>query len=237
MFDPCRLLSYEFFPVELPPCFQSVSLANKYQQFIATALMLNREQELIWAVWYLKVFEISPSIKYIVKVLRCSTDLAIIIMLDIVHKHQRSEHPDIQKAYKTICKKISDSVNDDTPDASPLWTSHWLLVYEAERNNWLQLSEGPSPYIQMAPFFKKIHSLHVFFYDPDFAYNVSEGYSGGLKFVTQRELSRIITKLQKMLSDRMKSANQMGGDNKLTDTESKLFEEYVHTFEEAERIY
>jgi hypothetical protein len=37
MFDPCRLLSYEFFPVELPPCFQSVSLANKYQQFIATA--------------------------------------------------------------------------------------------------------------------------------------------------------------------------------------------------------
>ncbi|MBN3015784.1 hypothetical protein JXX18_08145 [Ruthenibacterium lactatiformans] len=173
-----------------------------------------------------------------IKVLRCSTDLAIIIMLDIIHKHQRSEHPDIQKTYKTICKKISDSVNDDTPDASPLWTSHWLLVYEAERNNWLQLSEGSSTYIQRVPFFRKIHSLHVCFYDSNFAYNVSEGYSGGLKFVTQRELSRIITKLQKMLSDRIKSVNSsVENGNKLTDRESKLFEEYVHMFEETERIY
>ena len=213
-------------------------LKKAIYSIIDESLMLNREQELIWAVWYLKVFDIAPSIKYIIKVLRCSTDLAIIIMLDIIHKHQRSEHPDIQKTYKTICKKISDSVNDDTPDASPLWTSHWLLVYEAERNNWLQLSEGSSTYIQRAPFFRKIHSLHVCFYDSNFAYNVSEGYSGGLKFVTQRELLRIITKLQKMLSDRIKSVNSsVENGNKLTDRESKLFEEYVHMFEETERIY
>ena len=37
MFDPCKLLSYEYFPVELPPCFQSISLANEYPQFIKTA--------------------------------------------------------------------------------------------------------------------------------------------------------------------------------------------------------
>jgi len=75
-------------------------------------------------------------------------------------------------------------------------------------------------------------------YDSNFAYNVSEGYSGGLKFVTQRELSRIITKLQKMLSDRIKSVNSsVENGNKLTDRESKLFEEYVHMFEETERIY
>lgn len=124
MFDPCRLLSYEFFPVELPPCFQSVSLANKYQQFIATASSIT-----------------TPSI--------------------------------------------------------PLTYSGY-----------------------------------------NFAYNVSEGYSGGLKFVTQRELSRIITKLQKMLSDRIKSVNSsVENGNKLTDRESKLFEEYVHMFEETERIY
>ena len=75
-------------------------------------------------------------------------------------------------------------------------------------------------------------------YDSNFAYNVSEGYSGGLKFVTQRELSRIITKLQKTLSDRIKSVNSsVENGNKLTDRESKLFEEYVHMFEETERIY
>ena len=75
-------------------------------------------------------------------------------------------------------------------------------------------------------------------YDSNFACNVSEGYSGGLKFVTQRELSRIITKLQKMLSDRIKSVNSsVENGNKLTDRELKLFEEYVHMFEETERIY
>lgn len=214
------------------------SLKKAIYSVIDESLLLNREQELVWAVWFLKVFNIRPAIPYIVKVLRCTTDLAIIIMLDIVHVHQRSECPDVRKSCNFLRQRIFDSVSEDTKDASPLWTSHWLLVYEAERNNWLQLSECSSSYTHANPFFKKIHSLQVAFYDSHFAYNISEVYSNELKFVTQRDLSRIIKKLQKMLSAHAKSSNLSGNSvDKLTDEESRLFEEYVHTFEETELIY
>lgn len=43
MFDPKRLLQYEFFPAELPPCFNSDDLAANAQHTIQTASKLNRD--------------------------------------------------------------------------------------------------------------------------------------------------------------------------------------------------
>ena len=42
MFDPKRLLQYEFFPAELPPCFNSDDLAANAQHAIQAASKLNR---------------------------------------------------------------------------------------------------------------------------------------------------------------------------------------------------
>lgn len=42
MFDPKRLLQYEFFPAELPPCFNSEDLAANAQHAIQAASKLNR---------------------------------------------------------------------------------------------------------------------------------------------------------------------------------------------------
>lgn len=42
MFDPKRLLQYEFFPAELPPCFNSDDLATNAQHAIQTASKQNR---------------------------------------------------------------------------------------------------------------------------------------------------------------------------------------------------
>ena len=42
-------------------------LKKAIYSIIDESLMLNREQELIWAVWYLKVFDVAPSIKYIIR--------------------------------------------------------------------------------------------------------------------------------------------------------------------------
>ena len=42
MFDPKRLLQYEFFPAELPPCFNSDDLAANAQHTIQTASKQNR---------------------------------------------------------------------------------------------------------------------------------------------------------------------------------------------------
>lgn len=42
MFDPKRLLQYEFFPAELPPCFNSDDLAANAQHAIQAASKQNR---------------------------------------------------------------------------------------------------------------------------------------------------------------------------------------------------
>ena len=43
MFDLKRLLQYEFFPAELPPCFNSDDLAANAQHAIQATSMLSRE--------------------------------------------------------------------------------------------------------------------------------------------------------------------------------------------------
>ncbi len=43
MFAPKRLLQYEFFPAELPPCFNPDDLAANTQHAIQSASKLNRD--------------------------------------------------------------------------------------------------------------------------------------------------------------------------------------------------
>ena len=50
MFDPKRLLQYEFFPAELPPCFNSDDLAANAQHAIQAASKLNRAFRLIFFI-------------------------------------------------------------------------------------------------------------------------------------------------------------------------------------------
>ena len=54
MFDPKRLLQYEFFPAELPPCFNSDDLAANAQHAIQAASKLNR------ACWWTMKKVLSP---------------------------------------------------------------------------------------------------------------------------------------------------------------------------------
>lgn len=49
---------------------------------IDAALNLNHEQELTWAVWFLKTLEIKPSSEYVVKVLKSAADIPILTALD-----------------------------------------------------------------------------------------------------------------------------------------------------------
>ena len=43
---------------------------------------------MIWAVWFVKVFDINISNKYILKILSSKNDLAKIIILDIIEKER-----------------------------------------------------------------------------------------------------------------------------------------------------
>ena len=69
---------------------------------IDEALLLNREQELIWAVWFIKVFNIQISQDYMIRVLQSSNELAIIIMLDIICSSDAKNKPKIMQQRRSL---------------------------------------------------------------------------------------------------------------------------------------
>lgn len=97
---------------------------------------MNREQELIWAVWFVKVFDISISQAYITKVLKTTNELAIIIMLDIVHSSGQENVAAILQQRKNLHNYLkSEDKNEKGIPNSLMWTSHWLLAFRFSDGN------------------------------------------------------------------------------------------------------
>ena len=204
---------------------------------IDESILLNREQELIWAVWFIKVFDISISQEYISKVLKTTNELAIIIMLDIVHSRGQENVSSVFQQRKRIHEqlKIEDIDEKGIPN-SLMWTSHWLLAYEATKNQWLKLPNEPFEYAKKNQFFNALLNKNVKFYNPGFSYSSLPNNVHNHEFATRSELYNALRKMKKSILERLKNSN-LDAPSSLTPEEGELFNKFVESLQADETIY
>ena len=202
------------------------------------SLLLNREQELVWAVWFVKVFSIPISQDYMMRVLQSSNDLAIIIMLDMIDSAGAKNKPKILQQRRTLRDElIAEDVDDRGQSNTLMWSSHWLLAYEATRMKWLNLpGEDPFEFARKNTFFRELLTKKVKFYNPQFTYKEPSPYTKNYEYATRTELYASLDKLKKLIAERLKREG-MGSESKFTKEEELLYEEFIDILEENEFIY
>ena len=69
-----------------------------------------------------------------IHVLRSPNELAIIIMLDIICSSDAKNKPKIMQQRRDLRDElILEDIDDKGNSNALMWTSHWLLAYEATR--------------------------------------------------------------------------------------------------------
>lgn len=205
---------------------------------IDEALLLNREQELIWAVWFIKVFNIQISQDYMIRVLQSSNELAIIIILDIICSSDAKNKPKIMQQRRGLRDElIAEDIDDKGESNTLMWTSHWLLAYEATRMKWLNLpNEDPFEFARKNTFFRELLLKSVKFYNPQFIYAEPSPYTKNYEYATRTELYASLSKLKKLIAERLKREG-VDAQAELTEEEEALYEEFVDILEENEFVY
>ena len=205
---------------------------------IDEALLLNREQELIWATWFIKVFNIQISQDYMIRVLQSSNELAIIIRLDIICSSDAKNKPKILQQCRSLRDElIAEDIDDKGKSNTLMWTSHWLLAYEATRMKWLNLpNEDPFEFARKNTFFRELLLKSVKFYNPQFIYAEPSPYTKNYEYATRTELYASLSKLKKLIAERLKREG-VDAQAELTEEEEALYEEFVDILEENEFVY
>ncbi len=203
---------------------------------IDESILLKHSQELIWAVWYVKLFGLKISQSYALKVLKSENDLAIIIMLDILAKQNLLDVEAIKKQRSEIRHMLEEANDPDSEQKSELmWSSHWLLAYEAERRKWLKFPGSPFELVKKNPFFKRLIEDGVYFYDDNYTYNPpNKEVAGKYSVVSYADLNRALNRLKKALISHMERGQQLQEEQ---EEENRLFEEFVYALENDEKLY
>ena len=117
-----------------------------------------------------------------------------------------------------------------------MWTSHWLLAYEADRNKWPNVDGKTFEFARKNQFFKELLKRNVKFYDADFIYPEPEEHTRNYEFATRTELYAGMNKLKMMIAKRLYNKEEQ---DRLTMTpeEAELYEEIVDIWEQEETKY
>ena len=203
---------------------------------IDESILLGYSQELIWAIWYVKLFDLQISQPYVLKVLQSGNDLAIVILLDILEKRGALEREEVKKQRREL-RRLFEEVND--PDAKGdnelMWSSHWLLAYEAERRKWLKFAGDPFELAKKNQFFKHLIEEGVYFYDDNYSYDSpGKEVPGKYKIVSYADLNRALNRLKKSILLHVKQERDLQEE---MEEEERLFEEFVYALENDEKIY
>lgn len=213
------------------------SLKRAVYAVIDQSVLLNREQELIWAVWFIKVFNISVSQAYIIKVLKSGNELAIIIMLDIVHSIGQENIASVLQQRKRLHEHLKAEDTDEAGSPNSLmWTSHWLLAYEATKNQWLKLPNTPFECAKKNQFFKELLKENVKFYNPDFSYNRPPNNARNLEFATRSELYNALRKMKRSILSRLDKSS-LNTSLSLMAEEDEHFNKFIEALQADETIY
>ena len=208
------------------------ALKKAIYNIIDESILLNREQELVWAVWFIKVFKISISQEYIFKIFDTSNELAIIIMLSIIDKAGRRKETKIRNWIEKIHKDLEQANVDDKGNGNALmWSSHWLLAYEATRNKWINLPDKPFEYAKKNSFFKRLLECNVKFFDEDYTYSLADDKNTNFEFATRNELYKAINKIRGLIlesayttKNKLHSGSELSNDEETKRTCDKIIE-------------
>lgn len=178
-------------------------LKNTIYTNIEKCLAFNLQQELVWMIWSLKVFNINIKQDIAVQILESQNDLAIIILLDCIHSGIVKKTSKITSA---INSKRQELINLDTDDdgniGALLWTQHWLLAYESQFHQWLDVDNEKFEIVNNNDFYKKLLSLGVSFYDTTYNMMAKEPRKFAQKYKYHSELQELLTVIQKAVDNK-----------------------------------
>lgn len=150
---------------------KKLALKSAVISVIDQSILLQQDLELIWAVWFIKVFDVQISQQTAVKILKSGNDLAIIILLDILACRAMNSKICIQKELKSICLELKTADFDGEGNPGKLaYSARWMLSYEAEREKRFAAVGETFDIMSRDPFFKKLLRCNIKLYDSSFMY-------------------------------------------------------------------
>ena len=219
---------------------KTTALKKSIYNVIDESILLNREQELIWAIWFIKVFDITISQEYIFKVFETSNELAIIILLSIIDKSGRKKEAKIRSRIEKLHNDLDTADTDDKGNSNTLmWSSHWLLAYEATKNKWLNLPNRPFEYAKKNTFFKTLIDNDVKFFDEEYTYSLNTPDTN-FEFATKSELYISIEKIKRIIisnTQKLKYNQQDQNVNSDIESTNKICDKIIDAIENGDDFY
>lgn len=210
--------------------YVSVSLLKKsIYAILDTHVVTRKDEEVIWAVWISKIFNIQLSQDYIKKILDTDNWLAIVILLDIL-SYRKSELI-IKKLINRFRNRIIEEYFSGDNPQNGMNTDIWLLAYEADKNKWLNTS-GIDTFLfaRKHPFFKELRDLKISFYN-DFTYEIiAKPKSNANIYVTRKELVELLKEYKTLVEANHKDEQKTPT---LEDVKESLYKKFVSTLSNA----
>ena len=153
---------------------------------------LNNHQEVIWAVWFAKVFNIAINRNYLVDIIDSENDIAIIILLDMIHSGICKQSKELSLAIEELKIKL-----ENTEDI--MMSSKWILAYEIDLNGWLNNNNFEFKKAREHDFFKKMIRKDIRFYKPNFEYEILENNKRNVGYITREEFYKHIERIDKLI--------------------------------------
>lgn len=203
---------------------QKSRLVKALQTIMDNSLSLMYEQEIIWAVWFFKVFDLPITHKYIKKILNSGNTLAIIILLDCLKTRKLDKNKSVKKLMDDLYNNlIAEDTDEKGNPNNIMWTDVWLLAYEIDLNKWLNDGTKSFEFARKNQFYKKLLSKKIEFYDKNFTYSEIKLKEHMPQYTSREELYKTLNSLKKSISEKSKE-NQGKEKINLTPDEAKLFE-------------
>ena len=167
---------------------------------------LNLHQEAIWAVWIAKVFNVIIKKEYIIKIIDSENQLAIIILLDMIHSGKCNLSQEVMSAIINMRENLKKyDIDENEEDVNKkqghlLWTQNWLLAYEAELHKWFDIDGEKFKYAINDSFYKSLIKNKIGFYDVNFTYNKVSTVNKSIQYITKNDFLLYIEKMNKLLT-------------------------------------
>ena len=190
----------------------SVNLLKKTLYTVIEANIVQKhDEEVFWAVWMIKTFDIKISIRMIHEILASDIWIAIIILLDAIvgRNHELS----IQGEIRRFKQRMMEEHFENNGEAS-MSSGVWLLAYEAELKGWLNTGNTEAEIfkvIQRGTFFYKLKEMGVSFYNPENCFDqIIQKEETIRRAFSRNELKKLIKEINRS------SEKQDNGEDKLT---------------------
>ena len=153
-------------------------------------ILLNWQQELVWILWAIKVFEIRIKQDYVLEILKSNNDLAIIIVLDCIDAGIIDRTASVTKQIDALRQELNDlDIDENGKNGNLMWSSRWLLAYECQLHKWINTENGSFYTVDNNAFYKSLLKSKVDFYDAGVLSDINDNISKRSK--TQRIMDYI----------------------------------------------